>query len=280
MKKKLTVMVPVDFTPVSFKAIEFLAFLMDKTPIATHLVHVIEVNEADWAGGPRFAEAQDNSALQQREEKASQGFAALRQQVDFTFTSAILHGGLTTALASYANSKEIDLVIMGTTGAQGWHETLSGSQAQQLVRQVQVPVITIHQHAAVNPIHNLLWVADFRDANQPAPAVAAIKTLQQLFEARLHLLQVLPQAGQNQEPAILTAMQEFADKQHLQPYELHLHHENQVAAGVSNFNRGMEMDLVILGTHARKGLGHLLFGSIAETLVNRCTHPLLTYHLA
>jgi nucleotide-binding universal stress UspA family protein len=276
MKKKLTVMVPVDFSPVSFKAIEFLGFLMDKTPIATHLVHVIEVNEADWAG----SEALDLSAIQALEQQARQQFAALRQQVDFTFTSTILHGGLTTSLANYAAQNPIELVIMGTAGAGGWHETLSGSQAQQVVRQARVPVITIHQQASIAPIHNLLWVADFTETNQPEDAIAAIKTLQQLFGARLHLLQILRQGDQKQEPFILAAMQNFADKHQLQPYELHLHRENQVAAGVSNFNRDTEMDLVILGTHGHKGLGHLFFGSIAETLVNRCTHPLFTYHLA
>jgi hypothetical protein len=70
MKKKLTVMVPVDFTPVSFKAIEFLGFLMDKIPVATHLVHVVQVNSSDWAGSPGFAEALDTAAVGALEQQA------------------------------------------------------------------------------------------------------------------------------------------------------------------------------------------------------------------
>jgi nucleotide-binding universal stress UspA family protein len=39
------------------------------------------------------------------------------------------------------------------------------------------------------------------------------------------------------------------------------------------------MDLVCVGTHAHKGISQLFYGSIAETLVNRCIRPLLTYHI-
>jgi hypothetical protein len=98
---------------------------------------------------------------------------------------------LTTSLANYAAQNPIDLVIMGTAGAGGWHEALLGSQAQQVVRQVRVPVVTIHQQATIAPIHNLLWVADFAAANQPEDTIAAIKILQQLFGSRLHLLQIV-----------------------------------------------------------------------------------------
>lgn len=40
-----------------------------------------------------------------------------------------------------------------------------------------------------------------------------------------------------------------------------------------------QVDLVVVGTHARKGLSHLFYGSVAETLVNNCIRPLVTYHL-
>ena len=36
------------------------------------------------------------------------------------------------------------------------------------------------------------------------------------------------------------------------------------------------IDLVIMGTHGRKGLEHALFGSVAENVVKRSTVPVLT----
>lgn len=279
MEKTLNVMVPVDFTPVSFKAIEFLTFLMERVPIETHLVHVIQVNAADWAGTSEASETIDQKELRLSEEKANRQFSELKQHIDFSFTSEILHGGLTTTLSGYATKNHVDLVIMGTEGADGWFEKVSGSEAQHVVRYTKVPVITIHQHASITPIHNILWVADFKAEKQPEQSITTIKMLQQLFNANLHLLQIIQKEDEPNAQAIQESMQQFAEELQLHNYELHLHHDYKVPTGVRNFNKTAEMDLVVVGTHARKGFAHIFYGSIAETLVNHCIRPLMTYHL-
>jgi nucleotide-binding universal stress UspA family protein len=37
-----------------------------------------------------------------------------------------------------------------------------------------------------------------------------------------------------------------------------------------------DIDLVIMGTHGRKGLEHVVFGSVAENVVKRSSAPVLT----
>lgn len=46
---------------------------------------------------------------------------------------------------------------MGTMGADNWIENITGSEAQHVVRHADVPVIAIHQHAILKPIHTILW---------------------------------------------------------------------------------------------------------------------------
>ncbi|TXK45851.1 universal stress protein [Pontibacter qinzhouensis] len=279
MRDKLNVMVPVDFTPVSYRAIEFLAFLMDKTPINTHLVHVIEVNSAEWAGSIAASDTLNKAELTQAAQLAEQKFATLKQHVDFSFAKEVVFGGLTTSLATYADRHRIDLIIMGTAGADGWLEKVSGSEAQHVVRFTDIPVVTIHKDAAISPIENLLWVADFEAEKQPEQSIATIKMLQQLFNAKLHLLQIINEEDEGRAQQLKGKMQRFAEQLGLQHYELHLHHNYKVPAGVRNFNEVSAMDLVLIGTHGRKGISHLFYGSIAETLVNHCIRPLMTYHL-
>jgi nucleotide-binding universal stress UspA family protein len=279
MEKNLRIMVPVDFSPVSYKALEFLGFLMERMPIDTHLVHVVQVNTAEWAGTSEASESIDREELRQLEQRAELQFDALKEKLTFPFSCEILHGGLTTSLAKYANQQQVDLVIMGTEGADGWYEKISGSEAQHVVRYTQVPVITIHQGASITPIHHILWVADFEAEKQPEASVQTIKKLQQLFGAQLHLLQILEKEDEPRAQAIKENMRYFAQELQLENYELHLRRDYKVPAGVRNFNRETEMDLVVIGTHARKGFSHLFYGSIAETLVNHCIRPLLTYHL-
>ncbi|MFC5269445.1 universal stress protein [Adhaeribacter terreus] len=276
---KFKVMIPVDFTPVSAKAIDFLSYILDKATVETHLVHVIQVNQADWAGSNRASETIDHQALQNREKEMAEKFNNLKQHVDFSFSSQILYGGLTTELANYAKNNQIDLIVMGTKGATGLLEKISGSEAQQLVRHTQIPVISIHEFASVSPIQHILWVADFTEKQQQNPATNTVLNLQKLFGAKIHMLQIMTESNDKQETELKTNMQQFAQAMQLQNYELHLKHDYKVPQGVRSFNQETEMDLVIIGTHDRSGFSKIFHGSAAETLINRCIRPLLTYHI-
>ena len=242
-------------------------------------MHVIQVNEADWAGSAEASDTLDLPALQARVQQAENQFAELQQQLPYPTQSRVLFGGLTTGLLNYAAAFSPDLILMGTRGADGLLEKISGSEAQQIVRHAQAPVITVHQHASLSTIKNLLWVADFK-AELPAPAEQkTLLAIQKLFDAKLHLLRILSPGGSAREEDALQNMQDFATKHQLQNYDLHLHHDAKVPHGVREFNQASDMDLVMIGTHSRNSISQLFFGSIAETLVNHCIRPLLTYHL-
>ncbi len=42
----------------------------------------------------------------------------------------------------------------------------------------------------------------------------------------------------------------------------------------------VDADLVVIGTHGRKGIAHALLGSVAEKIVRTATRPILTIHRA
>jgi nucleotide-binding universal stress UspA family protein len=48
------------------------------------------------------------------------------------------------------------------------------------------------------------------------------------------------------------------------------------AFAVVNYSKEAEIDLIVMGTHGRGGLGHLLMGSVAEKVVRSAPCPVLT----
>jgi universal stress protein A len=50
------------------------------------------------------------------------------------------------------------------------------------------------------------------------------------------------------------------------------------AEQVLNSARGLDIDLIVMGTHGRKGLSHLVLGSVAERVVRESPAPVLTAH--
>jgi len=50
------------------------------------------------------------------------------------------------------------------------------------------------------------------------------------------------------------------------------------AEGIISFARKSSFDMVVMGTHGRTGLRHVLMGSVAEAVVRRASCPVLTIH--
>ena len=48
------------------------------------------------------------------------------------------------------------------------------------------------------------------------------------------------------------------------------------ADSISDYARTEKFDLIVMGTHGRKGLSHALIGSVAEHVVRKAPCPVLT----
>lgn len=57
--------------------------------------------------------------------------------------------------------------------------------------------------------------------------------------------------------------------------EAHIAHGEAAADAVLRHAERVDADLIVLGTHARKGLGHLLLGSVAADVLRASTRPVL-----
>lgn len=55
--------------------------------------------------------------------------------------------------------------------------------------------------------------------------------------------------------------------------------ERTPAEAVIDFAERYRFDLIVMGTHARKGIARMLGGSVTEEIVRRAPCPVLTYHL-
>ncbi len=52
--------------------------------------------------------------------------------------------------------------------------------------------------------------------------------------------------------------------------------EGVAAPEIVNYARDIHADLVVVGTHGRRGLAHVVLGSVAERVVQHATCPVLT----
>ena len=139
-------------------------------------------------------------------------------------------------------------------------------------------------------VRRILCPTDFSASARRALAEAA--TLARWYEARLTILYVAPlaptlQAGPmvidpiNLEPVSAERIEEelraFAEPATRAGLDVHLaRREGPAAAGIVEEAEREGADVIVMATHGRSGLAHLLIGSVAEKVVRHATTPVLT----
>ena len=143
-------------------------------------------------------------------------------------------------------------------------------------------------------IKEILMPTDFSNISSAALGHAAM--MADRFGARLTLLHVSTSKGHGKDksfPAIDPETDELAQVAEYQISEmsgleplphLRVRHElrtsDDPAAEITNYARENHIDLIVVGTHGRTGLSHLVLGSVAETVIRRASCPVITVRIS
>ena len=138
-------------------------------------------------------------------------------------------------------------------------------------------------------IKNVLFATDFSDVSEAAlPYVTALSLR---YGSTVHVVHVLPDVGLLRpgapDPAMFGAIyeevhsgaqekiQQLAKRLKGFPHKTYVRH-GEVIDVVKRIVEEQQIDLLVLGTHGRTGLGKLLMGSVAEQIFRQANCPVLT----
>jgi nucleotide-binding universal stress UspA family protein len=142
-------------------------------------------------------------------------------------------------------------------------------------------------------LKKILVTTDFSDLSQQAYAPAA--SIARRFGAELHLVHVLeslppllfmsPEGVQTYSPEVdyhrkfSDLLARTAEDPAFQGIAVkpHLLDGGHVHDRLVHYQKHQAIDLTVIGTHGRTGLGHLFLGSFAERVVRRSASPVLVY---
>lgn len=176
------------------------------------------------------------------------------------------------ALRSIGDRAEADLVVVGTRGLGGLDRLLAGTIAERVARGASRPVLVARgRPVAEGGFRRVLVATDFTRSGEPAlPLGAALVADDE--DARLELLHVLPPPfDESERRASRAQARDLAGKlaaRHRAPIEASTHLvEGEAAEEICTRARATESDLVVVGSHGRRGVRRLLLGSVAEEVM-------------
>lgn len=196
-------------------------------------------------------------------------------------------------------AEDSDLVVVGTKGKSGLSHVLLGSTAERVIRTVPCPVLTVRMvseeisSAETGPcggisLSRILVPVDFSDCSLEAVEYAAL--IAERHRASLTLLHVLEPVSYGLDFTLLHGgkREEMRERSTARLGDLTraladagIPADSQVRGGtpfesILDSAKTIPADLIVMGTHGRRGLSHALCGSVAEAVLRQSRCPVLT----
>jgi len=268
MKK---ILVPTDLSAASGEAIQFANQIAIEGRGEITLFHSIELPALYSTLGRGF---EQNYAKQLKENVNSSMDKLAKKWIskDVKTTFLITFGSFIPSLKKATESTSPDVIVMGTKGASGLKEYTVGSNAEKVVRSLDVPVICVRK--SIESIKSIVFPTS-PDGSQENITMR-VKALQEFFEAKIHILFVNTPASFKRDVEIRPALEKFAKRFMFKNFTLNTYSDTSEAEGIINFSKSINADMVAMRTHGRTGLAHIATDSIAEDVINHINCPTWT----
>jgi nucleotide-binding universal stress UspA family protein len=222
----------------------------------------------------------------------------LTRQLGRNVSSAALNGPAAATLIEYARDSQADLVVMTTHGRAGIQRAWLGSVADQMIRNLAIPVLAIRASdtASVERSATLSGILVPLDGSPLAEDVLRTAArMARLWQAKISLVRVVHPVLIGTDPALplpttydeqLTRLEVLAAQQYLDGIVHWLRNEGvesstkvilggPTADTILQLARSEPVSLIALATHGRGGMSRLVLGSVADQLIRDADVPVL-----
>jgi nucleotide-binding universal stress UspA family protein len=139
-----SILVPIDFTETSDKALDFALDLAEKLSAKVTVMHAYEIPVLGFPDGALVATVDVATRIQEAAKKGLDAAVALRTAKGAKLTSILREGNAWEEIKAVAEELHVDLIVIGTHARRGIARALLGSVAENVIRTVKLPVLTIH----------------------------------------------------------------------------------------------------------------------------------------
>jgi len=212
-------------------------------------------------------------------------------------TTRVATGIPSEEVIAAARAEDSDLIVVGTRGKTGLAHVLLGSTAERVIRGAPCPVLAVRTDPAASQdegvlskpitLERILVPVDFSDCSLDALGYAAV--VAQQAKASLMLLHVLEPVsygldftlGQSRarrlEVETWTKRLEELASSHQHP---NMQVESRLRGGfpadsILDSAKTLPCDLIVMGTHGRRGISHTISGSVAEAVLRKSHCPVI-----
>jgi nucleotide-binding universal stress UspA family protein len=177
------------------------------------------------------------------------------------------------AMEKFIKEKEVDLVVMGTSGERSYDELIFGNHTEKIIRISNCPVLSVKNYAGKFEPASMVLAVDL-DTEGPVE-LSYFKKFAEWFDASVHFVHVVKNQKQVTEKR-KELLEQQAKAYGFKNYTTTVRPGKNKEEAVAEFAGEKKADLIGVITRSRSSFVNLFFGSFAEEIVKDSSTPALT----
>ena len=254
------ILVPVDFSSFSYNALSVAANIAQKANAEIHMLHITASPDAE-----------SNAEINKKFLELFQ----LKSLASLKLIDAVkVNPSIAQAIDDYSNKNNIDLIVMGSHGERTTRDEIYGSNTDKVMKSNSLPLLIVKESTPHFELNTLVFCSNF--FNEANLSFKRAKSFIELYHPEIHLLKVITPDHFETTAYSLQLMRDFANYNNLTGCTCKVINAASVEEGIDYYCNEATPELLMIETHGRSALSHLLFGSVSEDIVAKRKQPVLT----
>jgi nucleotide-binding universal stress UspA family protein len=276
MKEISNILVPVDFSNCSKNALEYACSIAKQYNAKVHALSVTQMiaMATEYGMAVDFSDriTETKTSLKELVEQISHQFNAI--EIDQT----VIDGDVVDSIVDYTASNPIDLIIMGTEGAEGGIEKIFGSNSSYVMSSASCPVLVIPSEYKYDAINAVVLAYDYKDV-LTHKELDVLCSMLSTFSAQLEVLKVVVNEKEVT-PEEAEAVKNIDDYLHDAKVDFKYGHVmcKDIFSGLNQHVTKYHADILVVMPQKHNLLESLFHKSVSKELVFKPQVPVLVLH--
>jgi nucleotide-binding universal stress UspA family protein len=276
MKK---ILLPIDFSETSDNAFVYALEMAKILKAELILLHTFELPIVDSQSLPinyaMIYETIELTNFDHFKEKMPKlhAIAEERNLGHISMNHILMVGDLLYSIKKVVKQENIDFVVMGTNGAEGWLDSFLGTNTGSVITDVSVPVFSVPINAKFNKFENIAFTTRFR--KKDIEALVKVLVLAKKIHAKVKCLHVKTSDSDVNTNTINRWKSHFEDEENLKFYIIP---SDDVKETIEDFLITQDIDLLAMLTYKRNFFVELFTNTTTQKLSYHLNTPILAFH--
>jgi nucleotide-binding universal stress UspA family protein len=275
------IMVPIDFSGPSDWGFNYAYNLAQQFGSDLYVVHIYKPPYLESSMPPNLVSQiigeKESDLMKHLKSSAQAPLVSKNKKSDPVKIHYILESGANSDLVDVSKKNDIDLIVMGTHGANKAIDKVWGTNTAKVINEANCPVLAIPIGSEFNNVENIAYATDY-DSND-IDNIMQLVLFATAINANVHCIHVNNILDINDEEKEIAFKEKFEARFKDMPVTFSVKSSTSIEEGLETFLRVNHINILSMLTHKRN-LWERLFGekSVTKEMAFRSKTPILAFH--